>query len=127
MSNETKRVCVKVGSLRPTYQSFEEWLADPNNVYVGRSGRIFITDVKGEPARIFHYKGSFFENPFTIKEYGLHDCLRLYRERLQTGTRNVEVYEELRKLKGKNLGCFCDPGEPCHADIIIEAIHALFP
>jgi hypothetical protein len=26
----------------------------------------------------------------------------------------------LPELRGKNLACFCKPGEPCHADILIE-------
>lgn len=25
-----------------------------------------------------------------------------------------------RELKGKNLACWCEPGQPCHADILIE-------
>ncbi|KQU79844.1 hypothetical protein ASD00_36175 [Ensifer sp. Root31] len=25
-----------------------------------------------------------------------------------------------RELKGKNLACWCKPGEPCHADILLE-------
>jgi hypothetical protein len=25
-----------------------------------------------------------------------------------------------RKLRGKPLGCFCKPDEPCHADVLIE-------
>jgi hypothetical protein len=23
-------------------------------------------------------------------------------------------------LRGKNLACFCKPGEPCHADVLLE-------
>lgn len=23
-------------------------------------------------------------------------------------------------LRGKNLGCWCKPGEPCHADVLLE-------
>ncbi len=127
MSIETKRACIKVASLRPNYRSFEEWLADPNNVYVGRAGRIFITDVKGESARIFHYKNSLFANPYAVKDHGLDTCLYMYRERLKSEIRDPRILEELHKLKGKTLGCFCNLNEPCHVDIIIDAIDALFP
>ncbi|WP_353641366.1 DUF4326 domain-containing protein [Mesorhizobium sp. WSM2239] len=24
------------------------------------------------------------------------------------------------KLRGKNLACWCKPGEPCHADVLLE-------
>jgi hypothetical protein len=30
---------------------------------------------------------------------------------------NSRKYEELR---GKNLACFCKPGDPCHADVLLE-------
>jgi len=26
----------------------------------------------------------------------------------------------LRPLRGKNLACWCKPGEPCHADVLLE-------
>jgi hypothetical protein len=25
-----------------------------------------------------------------------------------------------RELRGKNLACWCKPGEPCHADVLLE-------
>lgn len=27
---------------------------------------------------------------------------------------------ELAQLRGKDLACWCRPGEPCHADVLIE-------
>ena len=32
--------------------------------------------------------------------------------------------EELNKLKGKNLGCWCYP-EKCHGDVLIELINKI--
>lgn len=26
----------------------------------------------------------------------------------------------IRKLRGKNLACWCRPGKPCHADVLLE-------
>jgi hypothetical protein len=26
----------------------------------------------------------------------------------------------MRELRGKNLACWCKPGEPCHADVLLE-------
>lgn len=32
---------------------------------------------------------------------------------------------EIRKhLRGKNLACWCPPGEPCHADVLLEIANA---
>ena len=32
------------------------------------------------------------------------------------------TWKQLRKLYGKSLGCYCSP-DPCHGDVIIEAIN----
>jgi hypothetical protein len=38
----TTVVCVKVDFIRPEYKNLEEWMRNPNNVYIGRSGVVFI-------------------------------------------------------------------------------------
>ena len=30
----------------------------------------------------------------------------------------------LESLRGKNLACWCKPGEPCHADVLLEIANA---
>ena len=40
--------------------NLRKWIENPNNVYVGRRGRIFIDK------EIFHYKESPFANPFKV-------------------------------------------------------------
>lgn len=30
------------------------------------------------------------------------------------------ILENLPRLKGKNLSCFCKEGTPCHADVLLE-------
>lgn len=30
----------------------------------------------------------------------------------------------LKKLRGKNLACWCKPGTPCHADVLLEIANA---
>ena len=37
---------------------------------------------------------------------------------------NPGLLEEIRKLKGKNLVCFCSP-KPCHGDVILELANKL--
>lgn len=32
--------------------------------------------------------------------------------------------ELIAPLRGKNLACWCKPGEPCHADILLEMANA---
>lgn len=32
--------------------------------------------------------------------------------------------EEIEELTGKNLACWCKPGDPCHADVLLEIANA---
>lgn len=36
------------------------------------------------------------------------------RWQIHTGALNIS------ELRGRNLACFCKPGEPCHADVLLE-------
>lgn len=40
-----------------------------------------------------------------------------YRRLCATGTPSANMLENLR---GKNLACWCKPGDPCHADVLLE-------
>ena len=114
---ETKVVNVKVKCIRPGYENLKEWTENPNNIYIGRSGIVFVDNKR------FPEKSSLFANPFKIGVDGTRDeVLQKYREYIKN-----ELYkdEKLRKIllsyKGKNLGCWCHP-EPCHGDILAEMI-----
>jgi hypothetical protein len=107
--------CVKVASLRKRYfatNDLSKWMNDAVNLYVGRSGRIFI---QGE---IFHYAGSKWANPYKLKDHSLEESLRLYRIFVETN-----LVFDLGELEGKTLGCFCDQSPPecnCHAKVLVE-------
>ena len=34
------------------------------------------------------------------------------------------VGANLGRLRGKNLACWCKPGDPCHADVLLEIANA---
>jgi hypothetical protein len=34
--------------------------------------------------------------------------------------RPEQARADLDELRGKNLACWCKPGEPCHADVLLE-------
>ena len=38
--------------------------------------------------------------------------------------RNPELMKALPELRGKNLACWCKPGDPCHADILLKLANA---
>lgn len=111
-------VCIKVKNLRKIgYTDLQQWMSNPDNLYTGRAGRIFITDPATKEKRIFHYKGSKWKNPYTLKEYTLKESLRKYLSHLFT----TGLIYEIDELRGKNLGCFCTGGTEkisCHAQLL---------
>ena len=58
-------------------------------------------------------------NPYRIGEDGNREqVLEKYRVYLMA---NPGIVEGARnELRGKNLACWCKPGEDCHADILLE-------
>ena len=62
-------------------------------------------------------------NPFRIGDFGIPDqeaaCTR-YHEWLDGRVVGTDRPNSLEALRGKNLACWCKPGEPCHADILLE-------
>lgn len=113
-----KAVCIKADKIRPKYDNLDQWMQDPNNLYTGRHGRIFITENGNR--RIFHYPASKWANPFNLKDYTLEESIRLYKEHLVKSG----LISQVSELKGKNLGCFCDQSEVCHAQILAQLANA---
>lgn len=95
-------VNVKVAYIRPAYADLKAWCADPNNVYIGRAGIVFVTSETGGRIR-YPPVASRWCNPFKAKDHGLAKCLALYEDYI----RQVPFLEEIEELRGKNLGCWC--------------------
>jgi hypothetical protein len=100
------------------------WKMPENTVYVGRP--------------------TFWGNPWTVESAILSglfqpcacpkvvvDCYRGWLSDHGTQTDLFPIYKKLEKqraeilrrlpeLRGKDLACWCKPGEPCHADVLIE-------
>jgi hypothetical protein len=57
-------------------------------------------------------------NPYTVAEYGRKQAVALYRQRLAEHPELAEAAR--RELAGKDLACWCDPDELCHADVLLE-------
>lgn len=68
-------------------------------------------------------RGSRWGNPFVIGKDGTRkDVVRKYWEHLVRQLHSGDVtLDDLRKLKGKTLGCFCKP-LACHGDVIADAV-----
>lgn len=61
-------------------------------------------------------------NSYRVGNFGQALAVSLYRRRLSEALlRNpVSGFQALDELAGKNLACWCKPGEPCHADVLLE-------
>jgi hypothetical protein len=61
-----------------------------------------------------------FGNPFPVKMYGRAECIEMYRVYFEKRIKEEPAFREaVLALKGKRLGCFCDP-LPCHGHVIKE-------
>jgi len=112
---ETKIINVKVQHIRPKYTNLKEWMEDENNVYIGRSGIVFIDGKR------FPKKASMWANPFIVENNRNETVLSPYEKYIRNKIENEYGVEELLKLKGKTLGCWCKP-KSCHGDILIRLI-----
>jgi hypothetical protein len=64
-------------------------------------------------------------NPFKVtRERPLALAIAQFREALEAGTLPYSKTEVMKQLRGKNLACWCKPGAPCHADILLEIANA---
>lgn len=84
------------------------WKMPPNTVKVTRPGR--------------------WGNPFKVglvSEYGdvpdAETAVMFYRASIDKGLQRAAI---ILWLRGKNLACWCKPGEPCHADVLLELANA---
>lgn len=114
----------KVNSIRPLgYENLKEWMADENNVYIGRAGIVFITTTNTTIKERFPKTSSLFANPFKIGKDGTRDEVLMKYESYITARldNDMKLRQELLNLKGKTLGCWCHP-EPCHGNVLIKLI-----
>jgi hypothetical protein len=67
-------------------------------VYVGRPGR--------------------WGNPYPVAEHGPVEAVALYRVWL---LERPDLLAAARaELAGRSLACWCSPGAPCHADVLLD-------
>ena len=121
-------VCVGVKHLRPKSDNLREWMAKSGNILVLRRGRVFIKDKSSGESKVFTYKESPWANPFQASKskYTLEEALEKFTEHLDKLLENPKTRKDFLELRNaKELGCFCEPGEKCHRDIIIKKLKKL--
>ncbi len=80
-----------------------------------------VVDRRVEKSDVYIGRGSMFGNPFHIGKDGnrmeVIEKYRVYFNRRVLEDRRFQ--EEVLKLRGKVLGCYCKP-LACHGDVIIK-------
>ena len=104
------------------------WRMPPGTVKVDR------TTGFGNPYRVVHVKptdGQTVARPWWIETstnvwmFATRDEAVAASIRLFTETMTESMKERVRLgLKGKNLACWCKPGAPCHADVLLRIANA---
>lgn len=100
-----------------------------NNKIINLKGKIHVYGPKCDLVKDVIYCGrrnylggwqldqSIWANPFKVKEFGTNeDACSKYEEYLRN---NKKLLDELPKLVGKNLACWCYPNS-CHTEIILK-------
>lgn len=65
-------------------------------------------------------------NPFKVGTDGVASsafAVQLYRDWIMVPAQGP-LRRKLGDLRGKNLACWCKPGTPCHADVLLEIANA---
>jgi len=115
---QTEVVNVSVKNIRPQYTNLHQWILNKeSNIYIGRGRVVFIDGIR------YPNQNSIWANPYKITNTQTREqVLVLYREYIEKKLKsNPILINDLMKLKGKKLGCWCKP-KCCHGDILLEMI-----
>jgi len=81
----------------------------------GKWGNPFVVAPGSEPGHVF--KGAAYGY---VAVPTVEDAVQCFREMMAAeGETAAALRASLPELRGKNLACWCKPGEPCHADVLL--------
>ena len=101
-SKKTTLVNVKVAYIRPKYDNLEIWSSDTNNVYIARANSVFINKIR------YPKQSSIWSNIYKVgKDGNIHEVIDKYSVYIRNKIKTENLYDELDKLRGKKLGCWC--------------------
>jgi hypothetical protein len=85
-----------------------------------------VVNIKTESCDVYIGRGSIWGNPYVIGIDGNRvDVIAKYELYIRKLLEDKpSLVEELKKLKGRKLGCFCKPLD-CHGDILIKILNEL--
>ena len=82
--------------------------------------RIQLRRTKGwrkPPGAVVVARPSKWGNPYPVAVQGRAEAVRLYRDHLLADPDLIAAARA--ELAGRDLACWCPPGEACHADVLL--------
>ena len=99
------------------------WRMPPDTIKVDRS-TVFGNPFTLSKAKEAGYKGSDAElvamNVNAFWEWLTYPRTQCWWQGSDSETARQAILTGLDRLRGKNLACWCKPGTPCHADILLK-------
>ena len=111
-----KRNCVKKDFLKLKATSFSKWIQEPNHLYIHGNLSKYLKK-KGVSDSIW-YKTIKDLQEFTNNEE--IDFITAYERCIR---KTPSLWRLLFTLEDKVLGCWCEPSQPCHADVLMKLYH----
>lgn len=85
-----------------------------------------VVNKRTSPYDVYIGRGSVWGNPFVIgKDGDRDDVIQKFSKYAQAKIGCGDwTHDMLLNLKGKRLGCFCNP-LPCHGDVLVRIVEGL--
>ncbi len=99
------------------------WRMPENTVSVTRPGRF------GNPFKVVPGTNKLFDvvygsknglQPLVAFNLSKEEATELAVRKFREGLSQLSIDYIRQELKGKDLACFCKPGDLCHADVLLE-------
>lgn len=87
--------------------------------------RIQLRRAKGwrkPPGAVVVSRPTRWGNPYSVADHGRDQAVGLYRQHLADHPELAAAAR--RELAGRDLACWCKPGDLCHADVLLEVANS---
>lgn len=92
------------------------WRMPENTVVVSRPSKWGNPWKVGEEYVVYSEGGKDITDSFSAAQ-----CVHRFQVWLAASTAGSRLVDDAKQfLRGKNLACWCKPGTPCHADVLLE-------
>ncbi len=92
------------------------WRIPADTIYVGRPSMWGNPFRHPDPAVAVRMYRAWINS--TMRTMAMLECTKALPGPLDE--RLLRIRAEVRMLHGMNLACWCGPGQPCHADVLLE-------